>query len=133
MGLNLNMDLNKLPHIWQTVIAMLSGGVLISVSVLGVYSRISKNQVQDKVAQERLYDAVESINERQSDIEYGLGVIMDSIEAQGGAIQDMKSLIRGVDGRLVYYIKHQEDMTTEQILDAFEIGYEQGKKKEMTP
>jgi len=133
MGLNLNMDLNKLPHIWQTVIAMLSGGVLISVSVLGVYSRISKNQAQDKMAQERLYDAVESINERQSDIEYGLGVIMDSIESQGGAIQDMKSLIRGVDGRLVYYIKHQEDMTTEQILDAFEIGYEQGKKKEMTP
>ncbi len=42
---------------------------------------------------------------------------------------DIKQMISDTENRLLYYISHEQEMTNEQILDAFELGFERGKKK----
>jgi len=53
-------------------------------------------------------------------------------EQRDDSEQEIKEMISNTENRLLYYISHEQDMTNEQILDAFELGFETGKKKELT-
>ena len=64
--------------------------------------------------------------ERNIDSIYNIEAKRDDSE------QEIKDMIKSTEGRLLYYIRHNEEMTNEQILDAFELGFEQGKKKDLT-
>jgi hypothetical protein len=53
-------------------------------------------------------------------------------EKRDDSENEIKAMIKTTESRLIYYIKHEGDMTNEQILDAFEMGFERGKKKALT-
>jgi hypothetical protein len=137
MGLNLNLDMNKLPHFWQTVIAMVVGGVFIGGAGFMIAKQLNKGVDEIKSTKQ----AVESIDTRLQGVESTQQEIIVLQASQASQIEgvgvELKKEINGVDGRLRYFIDHQDDMTAEQILDAFDIGYtngfEDGKKNEMTP
>jgi LPS O-antigen subunit length determinant protein (WzzB/FepE family) len=141
MGMNLNLDLNKLPHIWQTLIAMVAGGVIISAAVIGVSSKLSQEnkarfetELKTKQAVESLQTTVEGVVSTQDEI-------LRSIASQeANRAYNEEVMIREIQAnrnRLEYYMRHQKDMTVEQIIEAWDIGYANGvtdgKKKEMIP
>jgi len=137
MGLNFDINFSKLPHIWQTVIAMVVGGVFIGTAA--VFAAVKISQVKEVVKD--VNEGVEANGIRLERVESTQAEIM-SIQASNAAqmediYEDLTSEIEKVDGRLVYSIEHQEDMTAKQILDAFDIGYtngyDEGKKNEMNP
>jgi hypothetical protein len=47
------------------------------------------------------------------------------------AINSLEVAITDLNRRWQFYIDHVDDMTTEQILDAWNLGYDAGKKKEL--
>ena len=134
MGLNLNLDLNRLPHIWQTLISMVVGGVFIGASFLVVGKKVeSGNRTQREIK-----TTVESIDQRLMMVEYTQEKIIDSLASNRDFTMDMagelSSDIEAVDSRMIYFIRHYKDMTQDQILDAFSLGYNsglvEGKKNE---
>lgn len=133
MGFNINFDLNKVPHFWQTVVAMVVGGVFIGASGLMVAKRIDRGNDVVKQTQE----AVRSIEKKVVGIDSTQQEIMSAMRSQESYFEDLEDKIERVDGRLIYYINHNDDMSAEQILDAFNIGYsngyDDGKKKEVIP
>ena len=141
MGLNLNLDLNKLPHFWQTMLAMTFGGVFIAGSAIFITSKLSEDREQNYQIQLETNHTVESVKSAVETLESTQQKILQSQGSQRLLIEnfraELKSDIDKVDGRLIYYINHQGEMTAEQILGAFDIGYENGfsdgKKKEMIP
>jgi len=139
--MKLNLYLNKLPHIWQTLIAMVAGGVIISAAVIGVSSKLSQEnkarfetELKTKQAVESLQTTVEGVVSTQDEI-------LRSIASQeANRAYNEEVMIREIQAnrnRLEYYMRHQKDMTVEQIIEAWDIGYANGvtdgKKKEMIP
>jgi hypothetical protein len=47
------------------------------------------------------------------------------------AIHELEGAITDLNRRWQFYIDHVDDMTTEQILDAWNLGYDAGKKKDI--
>lgn len=74
----------------------------------------------------------EVVLHRLATIENNIDSLYIIYRSRQGSEQEIKEMIKGTEGRLLYYIRHNEEMTNEQILDAFELGFEQGKKKELT-
>ena len=102
-----------------------AGAIATLWGVFSLVDTIKDNQVIDQVNHETMMTEIGSIN-----------ICLDSLyvmderrdEKDGEIINEvMKNR-----AQFFYYIQHQEEMTKEQILDAFEFGVNQGKKKELT-
>jgi short subunit dehydrogenase-like uncharacterized protein len=141
MGMNLNLDLNKLPHIWQTLIAMVAGGLVISASVIGVSAKLSQQNKQRFETEIKTKQAVESLQTTVEGVVSTQEEILRSIASQeANRAYNEQLMIKEIQNnrsRLEYYMRHQKDMTVEQIIEAWDIGYANGftdgKKKESIP
>jgi short subunit dehydrogenase-like uncharacterized protein len=137
MGMNLNLDLNKLPHIWQTLIAMVGGGVIISASVIGVAAKLNQQNKQRFETETKTKQAVESLQTTVEGVVSTQEEILHSIASQeANRAYNEKLMLKEIQAnrhRLEYYMRHQKDMTVDQIIEAWDMGFTsgliEGKKK----
>ena len=141
MGLNLNLNLDKLPHIWQTVFAMVFVGVLSAGAVIGVTAKLSKDNARKLEAELITKQSVESLKTSVGDIQSTQQEILRSMASQEAQIkeygQTLETEIRKIRSTFMFYVDNVEQMTEEQMRnimrDVYGLGYENGKKKDMIP
>jgi hypothetical protein len=116
--------MNKFLGILKTI------GVIIGFSGTVWIASMGYNNIINDISsvKEDIADVNGSIDDMNNSID-SLYVLSTQKEA---AINDVKEVVRASENRLIYYIKHEGNMTSEQILDAFELGLDIGKKKELT-
>jgi hypothetical protein len=141
MGLNLNLDLNKLPHFAQTAIVITVASAVIGGGILWVGKDFIKDQVQQTQDIQYVKQSVEELKNNQMVLRSTQQEIIDSQASQQAYIEDMRQKLTGDIERnqrhIIYAVEHIKDQTSEEIIDAFFLGYEDGfaygKKKEMIP
>jgi hypothetical protein len=94
-----------------------------------VYDSSRDRQVE---TQEQIRDNHNVVMQKLSAIEVSVDTLYIRDERRNDMEHEIIQKIDKTEGRLLYYINHSNDMTNEQILDAFELGFSKGKKKELT-
>jgi len=93
--------------------------------VFSLVDSIKDGQVQVQESHDEIMSEIEFIKENVDSL-YIIEAKRDDSE------QEIKNMIQRSEDRLTYYIKHSNNMTKEQMLDALEFGFEVGKKKQPT-
>jgi hypothetical protein len=99
-----------------------------TITLWGVFSLI--DTIQD--GQVKQSENHQVVLQRLDKIETNIDSLYIVNSHRDGAEAEIKEAITRSENRLIYYIKHQGNMTNEQILDAFELGIQEGKKKDLT-
>ena len=76
-----------------------------------------------------------SINEIKTSVDQNTEVLKEvnkSVDTLYRMNEETKEMVVQTGNRLIYYIKYSEQMSKDQILDAFELGVQEGKKKDLT-
>ena len=141
MGFNVNMDIHKMPHIWQTFIAMAFGGIFIASAAIGITAKLTKDNVKRLETEKNITTSIKSFENTVDEVVSSQKEILDLITLQNVKIDNynnnLENEVAKIRSTFMFYVNNVEKMTREQmesiLSDVYGMGYNDGKKKGQIP